>query len=363
LGTPGTVSVYALSGLPGTHPENASDSWPNSVYAEGQPGTPGGGPTAGDLLGRSSVDRRYLEQLRSLRDNEAAVKTAWTTDAQAIDAGFTPVGCPNNGTYSDPVAHKKIFVNCPGANGFTPNGVSFTAANSEVVVNNKINITGGSSQLVIRDPRKLFVRGDSGTGVSIGSANGFLINKGGSPNCDARYAAGETQKKVEFVIMDGTLSASGNGGISMCQTMLYLAGGIGLPDGIGDAPGTTASNGTVSITGGGGVDWTAPNQLVNTPTIAQLNDPLYRFEDLALWTEASDSTTIGGTGAITMHGVFFLPNADAFNIGGNGNQEIGENAQFIVRKLRVSGNSFLRMKPNANDAIPYPFFEGSTLVR
>jgi hypothetical protein len=34
-----------------------------------------------------------------------------------------------------------------------------------------------------------------------------------------------------------------------------------------------------------------------------------------------------------------------------------------VRKLRVSGNAHLKMKPNDNDAIPYPFFEGSTLVR
>ncbi len=362
-GTPGTVSVYALSGLPGTHPENASDPWPGSVYAEGQPGSPPGGPTAGEQLGRGSVDRRYLEQMRLLRQ-DAAARTAWTPPALA--PGFVDVGCPNNGD----IPHRYVFVNCTSASGFSPNGVvRFTAADSEIVVNNKITITGGASRLVIRDPRKVFVLGNGGTGVSVGSDNGFSVNAGLRPDgteyptCDARYAAGQTTKKVEFVIMNGTLSASGNGGVRMCQTMLYLAGGTGLPDGIGDAPSNNSSNGTLSITGGGGVDWTAPNQLPNTPTITELNDPAYRFEDLALWTEASDGSSIGGTGNITMHGVFFLPNADAFNIGGNGNQEIGENAQFIVRKLRVSGNSYLRMKPNANDAIPYPFFEGSTLVR
>ncbi len=163
------------------------------------------------------------------------------------------------------MTHKKIFVNCPGANGFSPNNVSFTAANSEIVVNNKINITGGSPQLVIRDPRKLFVRGDGGTGISVGSANGFQINKGGFPTATPATTAAETQKKLEFVIMNGTLGASGNGGIRMCQTMLYLAGGIGLPDGHGRRPGHERSNGTLSITGGGGASTGPPPTSSSTP--------------------------------------------------------------------------------------------------
>ena len=87
------------------------------------------------------------------------------------------------------------------------------------------------------------------------------------------------------------------------------------------------------------------------------------FEDLAFWTEASDSSSLSGGGQNNMVGVFFLPNANPFNMSGNGGQIIESNAQFIVRKLAMAGNGVLRMRPNPNDAISVPYFSNFALVR
>ena len=116
------------------------------------------------------------------------------------------------------------------------------------------------------------------------------------------------------------------------------------------------------------MDWKAPNQ---SDVFLSVGDPLFaQFEDLALWTEYSGNGTpggaarIGGQGAVVTSGVFFLPNANPFNIGGGGiGAQLTVDAQFIVRKLRLSGTVALKMAPNPSNSVPTPVFEGFGLIR
>lgn len=367
--SPGVVSVYALTGNSGTDPSEATDAYGSNrvVYAEGAPS-----PISNDQLGRGSVDRRYLTPMKSLR-SEAASWTSWSTAQWLVNTvdpatGFINIGCPNNGVYPQ----QKVFIDCSGGSGFSPaNTVTFTGTDAQIVINNKVSLSG-NGQIVINDASKVYIAGNGNDGLSVGSTDGFVLNRNGYSSCDARAAStasgGGNGHKVEMVVMRGALESSGNGGITLCQTMLYLAGNATLPTIAGTAPEDqpTTSNGYLSVSGGGGIDWTAPNQLTANATTAQLNSTQYRFEDLALWTEyAGSQASIGGSGGINMKGVFFLPKADPFVLAGNGNQVIGEDAQFIVRKLKLGGsaNNWLRMRPNPNDAVLFPFFAGTALVR
>jgi hypothetical protein len=114
------------------------------------------------------------------------------------------------------------------------------------------------------------------------------------------------------------------------------------------------------------LDWTAPNASDDGMDWDEAGDRPYldNFEDLAFWTEtAGTNNSISGGGANTMKGVFFLPNANPFNISGNGGQVIQSDAQFITRKLKMGGNGVLSMRPNPRNAVSFPYFSGFSLVR
>ncbi len=109
------------------------------------------------------------------------------------------------------------------------------------------------------------------------------------------------------------------------------------------------------------MDWTAPNHVGRRSRSTRLG---YNLEDLALWTEASHVSSIGGGASMDITGVFFLPNANPFIISGHGNQTIAANAQFVARKLSVQGQGTLYMRPDPNDSFTLPLFSATfNLVR
>jgi hypothetical protein len=87
------------------------------------------------------------------------------------------------------------------------------------------------------------------------------------------------------------------------------------------------------------------------------------LEDLALWTMAANGNAMGGGGGLTVSGVFFLPNAIPFSLGGNSTQANGLNAQFVARRLSFNGGGVLSMRPNSSDAVTLPLPPGFGLVR
>ena len=117
----------------------------------------------------------------------------------------------------------------------------------------------------------------------------------------------------------------------------------------------------IAMTGGSATaDWSAPNQLSTAPTTAQL--ATYPFEDLAIWTESNQPSTVKGQGSNRTEGVFLMPNS-SMTFSGQGTQSVPLNAQFICRSLNVSGQGTLNLKPTPADAITVPIPGNLSLIR
>lgn len=348
----GRVSVSALAGYAGANPGKAATACPSTVL-----GAPGNCVTGSTRKGRGNVDVLYRQRMIDLRV-EAAL---WTSSAPA---GFTVF--PDCASVPAVVTQQRVFINCSSFNSATV----FTANNAEVVIAGRIF---GSNDIVFENPAKVYVR----DGVS--RSGGILsVNAGISPDCTARgnnALGGDRSKSTKFVVLNGSFSASGGAINRMCQTMLFLAdatstGGScdllpAIPTSNNVAPYDNCFDGNLSLSGGGAFDWTAPDATDNPMSASDPADATYLddFEDLAFWTETQNGNSLSGGGANVMKGIFFLPNADPFTISGGAAQAIERDAQFITRKLRLTGNGLLTMRPNPNNSVTFPYFESYDLVR
>jgi hypothetical protein len=63
-----------------------------------------------------------------------------------------------------------------------------------------------------------------------------------------------------------------------------------------------------------------------------------------------------------LKGILFTPNANPFKMN-SGTGGITADAQFITRKLEVSGGAALTMKADPNNSIPFTVVSGFDLVR
>lgn len=109
-------------------------------------------------------------------------------------------------------------------------------------------------------------------------------------------------------------------------------------------------SGRVDIGGGAGSDsllWRAPLD--------------GRFEDLSLWAEAPLQFEIGGQAGNTLEGTFFTPLADPFRLTGQGDQ-IQTAAQFLTRRLNLTGQAQVFMTPDPERMTPLPI-RGVMLIR
>lgn len=89
----------------------------------------------------------------------------------------------------------------------------------------------------------------------------------------------------------------------------------------------------------------------------------YPFEDLGLWLEAGGNANgLTGGASTKLRGVFFLPNADAFNLAGGGSLPIDLSAQFVSTSLKVTGGATVNLVPNPEDSIPVTIYT-TLLVR
>ena len=362
-GLPGLITTPALTATPGAVPANASDPWPSQVFAEGQTGsTPAGGPTGRALTGRGPVDRRYLAPVK------AAIARA-TSTIDSLKAGTLPgwtrvdTGCNSIGSTSAPDTATKIFFACADAK--FASGAKFPAA-TDLAFAGTFDAGPSFSAPVVQ---RMYVAGTAGTtGTAITSGGDTWIRGGtigAERDCAAQQAAVPTGRN-ELVVLQGPMSSNG-GRIRLCQTAVVMADNTGtpacsLPATVtlpGPAPATNSCRGTVDLGGNGSIDWSAPN----TKSVAATPADWLNLEDLALWSETSSSMGIGGGGVMTVTGAFFTPNCDPFKISGGGSQENGANAQFITRRLEVSGNGKLVMRPDPVDAVTLPAAPVIGLVR
>jgi len=357
------VSVSALyPGYAGADPTKAATACPSTVFAE-----PSGCVTGSARKGRLPVDVLYYDNGVALR-SLAGTRTSWTA-TQAQNNGFTVIGCSATGT----IPQQKVFVDCTQGFG---SAAEFTADDAEIVFNGTVSV---NNTLAFDNPRSIFVKGPSnnGSAVSVGG-NGVLSINAGAPSpaqtCASRFTPTLRNRTTKFVMVNGSFSVNGNNSsvTRMCGTTVLMGSGPdanGSPTasspGRGAVPYNNAYNGAVGVGGNGSLDWTAPNAS-DSPMYADdtTSAPfLANFEDLALWTETANNNSLSGGGSTAIQGIFFLPNANPFTISGGASQSIDRDAQFITRKLTMSGNGVLSMRPNPNNAISFSFVSGASLVR
>jgi hypothetical protein len=336
--------------------------------------------------GRKYVDRRYRANVAAL---DASVK------ALMASSNHLPPGCttvvsktcigngitwlvlqPGNGAGADcnnlttffavagrPAA-QNIWFDCD-LNVTVP--LTLTAANSYIVVTGTLSV---NSALTITDPRRLYEGGtESGNKVGIdltGAASILNVNTGGALTCAGRTGPGHAN---QLVVGKGSFKAASNSVVRLCQTFTYLASGydkVPSVEGVYPCPAgnsCTTYSGTITVSSNAIVDLSAANEITGRlPEASELltTNP---FEDLGLWTEAGGNTNgLNGGAATTLRGVFFLPNADAFNLAGGGALPIDLSAQFVSTTLKVTGGATVNLVPNPEDSIPVTIYT-TLLVR
>jgi hypothetical protein len=171
-------------------------------------------------------------------------------------------------------------------------------------------VVGGSQVVTFTDGDVVF-DGDVGTG-SFGQL---------------RINPAPTNDHIVY-LRNGSLDKGAQSTISLNQTFVYIS--------IITCPPCRP----VDLVGGaGGLTWTAP-----------LGG---NFEDLALWSESAKPHEIGGQAGNTLTGTFFTPLADPFMLSGQGGQ-FQTDAQFLTRRLEVTGQAGVKMHPDPQHQTPIP---------
>jgi hypothetical protein len=328
--------------------------------------------TAGPVVGRLPFDRQFNPSSRPAISNlhSTGYEAATLGPIAALAQGYTVVGCLADGTISG----ARVYVNCadyavPGSSATFPNATT-------VVFAGKVTVPS-SKTLNMPSVQNVYVRGCtsscSGSGYySIKVDGGLYINIGNnalsSAACSQRLgpgAGGSTTNTSRLATFNGPLVISGQA--RLCQTTVYLgantptyvreASTSGLPNCSGALPcplTSGAAAGAYYNVSGNHVDWTAPNQLNSIANDA------HPFEDLALWSESSDTSDVKSGGVMLTGGIFFTPNSTVeFRSPAVGSPR---NAQFVSRRLQLLQGT-LDMRPVGSDAVRVPLPGGYGLIR
>lgn len=182
------------------------------------------------------------------------------------------------------------WVDCPG--GLTVStGDNVTFANGNVVFDGGIKMTGSGR-----------------VAINTANSNTSPVTSSCAIPCPAAESA------AFAYVRSGNIDIKGD--FVLHHTMLYL--------------GTSSA---LKLTGGAQPNWSGP---VDGP-----------FGGLALWGEAATDFSMSGGSGVFMQGTFFTPYADPMTITGGGNWGQQE-AQFISRRLRLTGGSVISMTPGAS---------------
>jgi hypothetical protein len=359
------------------------------AYSEGRYGdTPYRGA---DLFTRGAVDERYGQPARAL---DARMTTLFARPSTANPPGCGPVDpllstcisgsetwvvlsgdvcAPAQASALAPLA-QNVWFNC---GDYSVNAELTLPLARKVIFNGgDLNVT---STLSAPMAREVLVRGrDTGNkvGLRVGNGGQLLLNHGSASQC-AGFNPGQANTLGLF---RGTYDVRSGGYVRTCFTFAFLAsGGNKVPSSNGTPPCPSVDNpllcdgytGNFNLQAGGLAHWTAPDLesrpfcQPGLPADVDCYEPTAagrEFEDLALWTEAAISNALNGGASSRVSGIFFLPNADEFSLAGGGSLPIELNAQFITRKLHISGGATLALTPDPNDAITVPT-SSYTLVR
>jgi Flp pilus assembly protein TadG len=384
LSKPGLIS--SLAARLGTAATVIRDSLAN-VYGSAAI-NPAGAPAAGKnevvgrgLVTRKPVDDRYMSGVKNIIASAQGTVFSTLTAANAVANGYVLLSnCnPNNNAINalNLVATSKLFVDCTANNGF--NGPATLNAGT-VVFNGKVNPQGAVS---LPNATKVYVFGAAGgDALNIGQNATFSMHSSGNMN-GSLCSNSQNSDKAILVIRAGDVKETGGGTLRLCYTTMITMGGQAngcVPTVTGTPPTATpclagTGDGQLSQTGGD-VDWTAPNQndvmTLSDGTIDPTKAPAWSDpngpEDLAYWSESyggSSNPTYNMNGGGTLHivGVYMVPNADPFTIGGGASQTL-TNAQYIATSIALNGtNTSISMVVDPNSAVPLGSLKSIGLVR
>lgn len=319
--------------------------------------------------GREPLDRIYRGNVAAL-DSEAK---AVLTGNGGMPPGCTAVvnnACTGNGRtwlvlqqadcntlttfFVDPTrtAARNVWFNCDLAVNAP---LTLAALDSSIVVTGQLQVT---SAFAMVDPRTVFVGGRSG-----GNSIGLQVGNGGNLNVNNKVPTADcppaevVAKPTRFVVGNGSFNMGSGGVAHLCQTFVFMANGYGkvpVSDGTPPCTCTSGYTGTVSVGSGATVDWTAPDQvLTSRPTADDLAlNGLSPYESLGLWTEAGGAQSISGGGSTHLTGIYFLGNANAFTLAGGSSGNVSLSAQFITRRMKVTGGATVNLVLDPTDAVP-----------
>jgi hypothetical protein len=351
-------------------------------------------PIGRTLVTRAPVDGRYLAGVKAAVVQANAVFSMPTvTLGNLLSLGFTHLlaDCKPTQLALDQLnltASSRLYVDC------TSNG-GFGAAAGDLTINaGTVVFDGGvapSAVLALPNAHHVYVRG-TGAADSIvlgGGTASFRMNTSGNVDGGGRCSSTRSSSKAALFLRTGDIKESAaNNLLQLCKTTVFMLGGdtaacVPTYDAtVQDAPaptstpcaGNTMGTGQLTQTGGN-IDWTAPDRYdvmtladgTPDPTMtAAWSDP-NGPEDLALWSESgtnsSSTFNMSGGGVFNVRGVFMVPNADPFTIGG-GSTMILTNAQFIASTIALNGNTTnLTMTVDPNAAVTLPELKVIGLVR
>jgi hypothetical protein len=349
-------------------------------------------PTPGDITSRGPVDVKYnsTNRITNFRSSVGTrvnwnVVTARTNLFTVYPEDFVLLGIEPNAKCNAadhapiPASYSNVFINCPGGPPtlrFQPNNLTFLG-DGTFIVNGETTI-GSGNRLLFPNAKEVLIKGSASNGLN--NQGYFYVNTGtmttvpappvpsgdepapGDPSLPGTWSCTQDRGKDDGVtqpsvvaIHNGPLTSSTSAAFKLCQTFVYMSGS-GIQQFTGDAahqcnsfpcPLNNAYTGALSVFGA--IDWSAPNQHTTDADPAGPTDT-QPFEDLAMWTEASSQSEIKGQGASRTSGVYFFPNATIV-FSGQSSQNIKLNAQFFARKIDMSGQGTLALKPNPRDSV------------
>ena len=371
---PGRVGIYALN-FPRAASDYVTSAYPGS-YGDSQ-----AVPAA--QSGRAPLDGPYKQTVSNLDVDAKSVLTGnggkppgcativsntctgtdgtWLVlqqaDCDSYASFFTSLLAPGR------AASPRIWFNCNlTVNGsiLQPLGLILSAPSSFIVVTGSLAVT---STFAITDPRKVYIGGTaSGSGIGLDVGNGGNLNIGNpTPGADCLLPS-PMLNYTRMVVGDGSFKLGSGGAAHLCGTFVLMASGYGkIPALNNTEPCSTPCStykGTVNIGSGSQIDWSAPNLVtVRRPTLFD-RETISPLEDVALWTEAGGAGSgVSGGGNSKMTGVYFLGNANAFNLSGGGGANVYLSAQFIARTMSVTGGSVVNLVLNPLNSIPLVVYE------
>jgi hypothetical protein len=344
-------------------------------------------PGGRSIVTRQFVDDRYIAGIRTAT---AQANNVFSTinPLNALTLGVTRLLTDCKPTQLalnllNLTATSTVFIDCTTNAGFGGTGTDLTINAGTVIFNGRV---APSASLDLPNASRVYI-GGVGSGDSLvlggGGAKFRMHTAGLTDPVTGRCTSGNSPSKAMLFVKDGDIKEStGSNLFQLCKTTVVMMAGrydSCVPATSGTAPTATPCNGAAGTgqftQNGGDIDWTAPDQydVMTLPNgqpdpakAAAWSDP-NGLEDLALWSESgvtsSASYNMTGGGVFNVRGVFMVPNADPFTIGGGASMSLS-NAQFIASSIALNGNTTnITMAVDPNSAVTLPKLDVVGLVR